>query len=237
MYASASKPVELSPESSREIIMNSNSDSAEQVPDVTGLIFRAAHTDHEMDAILECRWKGYRRYGFEVPTACRDSFDKHAIQYVCQDEQSKRILGCLRLLPIHHRPFELEEYCDISGWARNGTRPAELTRFSIPISKRLIAIKWGLWKLAFFDACKSGHSHFLICTAEYTKQMYESLGFVPYPGDSCDFLHATLRNTPHVAMILNLSSVADLYRREHPGLYRFCWEVTHSNIFSSMEAA
>jgi len=123
--------------------MNSQPDSAEQLPDLSGLVFRAVRAEHEMDAVLECRWKGYRRYGFPNPAACRDDYDAHAIQYVCEDERTKRIVGCLRLLPAQHRPFELEEYFDISGWANNGTRPAELTRFSVPVSKRLWAIKFG----------------------------------------------------------------------------------------------
>jgi hypothetical protein len=124
--------------------MNAHRDSDAQLPDLSGLIFKAVRSEHDLTAMLECRWKGYKRYGFANPSACRDFYDTHAVQYVCEDEETKRTLGCLRMLVSHHRPFELEEYFDISGWANNGTRPAELTRFSVPAGKRISAIKFGL---------------------------------------------------------------------------------------------
>jgi hypothetical protein len=210
--------------------MNSHHKTDEYLPDLSGLVFRTARTDDEMEAILECRWKGYRRYGFAEPAACRDSFDSHAVQYICEEQNTKRTMGCLRLVSIHHRPFELEEYFDIKNWASNGTRPAELTRFSVPESKEQPEIKFGLWKLAWLDAVARGHTHFIIWTTQYYKAMYESLGFVPYPGNSPEFLHKVLNSTPHSVMIFDLLSAPDLYRRTRPSLYRFFCEMTHANI-------
>jgi hypothetical protein len=146
------------------------------------------------------------------------------------------MLGCLRLLPSQSRPFELEEYFHISDWANDGTRPAELTRFSVPANKRLIAIKFGLWKLAWLDAVAKGHTHFVIWTTDQKKKMYEALGFIPYPGRESGFRHRRLNDTPHSVMIFDLISAPELYRRTRPSLHKFFCELTHPNISTSPQS-
>jgi len=210
--------------------MNSSNTLSLDLADLSGLIFRSAHCDREMDAILECRWKGYRRYGFDSPAACRDVFDDRAIQFVCEDSESQQILGCLRLLAYSARPFEVETYVEVSRWLPSSMSVAELTRFSVPVCRRLTAIKCGLWKLAWLEAIAKGHTHFLIWTTEQKKRMYEYLGFTPYPNDSVTFLHPVLGNNSHMMMLVDLTTVADLFRRTRPELHRFFFEMNHPNV-------
>jgi hypothetical protein len=111
-----------------------------------------------------------------------------------------------------------------------------LTRFSVPASKRLHAIKLGLWKIAWLDAVALGHSHFLISTNMHIKEMYEILGFILYPDRERTFLHSTLQSIPHEVMIFDLARAPEFYRQTRPHLYRFFCEMNHPNIHPSVRA-
>jgi len=217
--------------------MDSHLDSDVQLPNLSGLIFRTARTDAELNEVLQCRWRGYKKYGFPDPTACRDIFDDRATQYLCQDAESNQTLGCLRLLANHARPFEVETYLDVEGWLPSEMSVAELTRFSVPTCKRLSAIKFGLWKLAWMDAIAQGHTHFLIWTTEQKKRMYEYLGFVPFPNHSAAFLHPILGNNSHVVMVVDLTTVSDLFQHARPELHQFFFVMKHPNIYTSAGVA
>jgi hypothetical protein len=210
--------------------------SETQLPNLSGLTFRLASSNEELEPILHCRWRGYKKYGFAQPSDCRDAFDERATQYICLDSESQEVLGCLRLLACSARPFEVETFLDVSQWLPSGTTVAELTRFSVPICKRISAIKFGLWKLAWLDAIAKGHTHFLIWTTEHKKRMYEYLGFVPYPNDSTAFNHPILGNHSHIVMTVDLTTVAELFQRTRPELHRFFFETAISIFIQPQNA-
>lgn len=145
--------------------------------DLSGLVFCVCPNQEEFAQLLKCRWRGYKKYGFASPDECRDEFDERAIHYLCKDDISNEVLGCLRMLSKFNGKLELESFVTISDWATNGVHPAELTRFSVPISKRSTAIKFGLWKLAWLDAVRRGHTHFVIWTRKEARRNYNMLGF------------------------------------------------------------
>lgn len=168
--------------SARRTVMNRNtrdtnhskSVSEIQPPiDLSNLLFSRCQEEQEFQRILACRWKGYRKYGFTAPQECRDRFDEKAIHYLCRDCTSGDIVGCLRMLSASARDYEVETFVDLSSWLVDGVRPAELTRFSVPLNKRSMAIKFGLWKLAWADAIRRGHTHFLIWTKDEVKRNYD----------------------------------------------------------------
>jgi hypothetical protein len=202
--------------------------------DLSGLTFRIA-TDTDRDALLMCRWKGYRQYGYASPDACRNHYDGRATQFICVDEASDETLGCLRMLSRLDGPLELEQFADISAWADVGVVPAELTRFSIPLSHRLPAIKNGLMKLAWLKALESGHTHFIISTQEKTKPAYEVLGFHHYLGRPTTFLHPAISNHLHYVMILDLIADTLAWRKREADLYRFFWLTEHPALLLQPE--
>lgn len=198
------------------------------IPDLSGFVFRIADIATEEAKILNCRWKGYRKYGFPYPGDCRDGYDDYAVHYVC--ERGGKVVGCLRMVPARKGKFELQEFVDLSAWLEREESSAELTRFSIPVQRRLRDIKFGLWKLAWLNAVGTGHTHFIIASAQETFSMYQSLGFECFLGRQTFFSHSKLKNRKHVIMTLDIVHAEDLYRRAYPHLYHFFYEIKHSNI-------
>ena len=197
--------------------------------DISGMIFRIG-VESDLNALLLCRWKGYKQYGYATPEQCRNCYDGRATQLICQDEISGEILGCLRMLSKGDGPLELEEFVNISEWTGTGVVPVELTRFSIPLSRRLPAIKNGLMKLAWLMARASGHSHFIITTQEKTKPAYDWLGFHHYLGRPTTFYHPMISNHLHYVMTLDLIEDTLAWEPREPELFRFFWLVKHPNL-------
>jgi len=86
------------------------------------MVFRIA-TEADWDALLLCRWKGYKQYGYATPEECRNRHDGRATQLICRDEVSGEVLGCLRMLSNGDGPLELEEFVEISKWTGTGVMP------------------------------------------------------------------------------------------------------------------
>ena len=204
--------------------------SAERPIDLSGLVFSPWRGQIEFDEILKCRWRGYRKYGYTSPDDCLDNFDDLAIHYFCKDCQSGEIVGSLRMLSKLDSKLELEAFVDISDWAIDGIQPAELTRFSVPISKRSAAIKFGLWKLAWADAVSRGHTHFIIWTRREAKRNYDLLGFDFFLGQEQTFCHPLLGGYPHVLMTLDIIKAREDYRANRPSFYEFFCKKIHPEI-------
>jgi hypothetical protein len=200
--------------------------------DLSGLVFRLA-TEVDWEELLNVRWKGYQQYGYVSPADCQNRHDARATHFICCDEATEEILGCVRMLSSLDGPLELEEFADISEWLRSGAVPAELTRFSIPLSRRLPAIKNGLMKLAWLKALNQGHTHFIITTQEKTKPGYDWLGFHHYLGRETTFLHPMISNNLHYVMTIDLITDTRAWRDRVPPIYKFFWETHHPNLLTN----
>ncbi len=198
--------------------------------DLSGLVFCVCQGQEQFAQVLKCRWRGYKKYGFASPDDCRDEFDERAIHYLCKDSSSNEILGCLRMLSKFNGKLELESFVAISDWATENVNPAELTRFSVPISKRSVAIKFGLWKLAWLDAVRRGHTHFVIWTRKEARRNYDMLGFDFLLGKENFFSHPVLGGYPHMVMALDIINARHEYRERRPVLHKFFCETFHPNI-------
>jgi hypothetical protein len=209
-------------------ISNPNADRPSPY-DLSGLTFRLAG-ENERESMLNCRWKGYKQYGYVSPRDCWKPNDERAAQFICVDREQGVILGCLRMLSSSDGPLELEQYVDISEWRATGVSPAELTRFCVPLSKRLPAIKNGLMKLAWLHARKRGHTHFIITTQQKTKPGYDWLGFGHYLGRETTFLHPLISNNLHFVMTLDLIADTQAWADRLPELHRLFWKTEHPNI-------
>jgi hypothetical protein len=195
---------------------------------LSGLIFRIARTAEEKEAVIRCRWKGYKKY-FSTIEACRDRHDKYATHYMCIDTNTNEICGCLRMINKLDGPLELEEFFDISDWMENDFVPAELTRFSVPNSNRSLDIKFGLWKLVYLDAKRRDVTHFFVWVRKGAIRDYLYLNFQMYPKPN-SFSHGRLHGHIHFNMFLDLRHAAqDIEKSNHPHYGFFC-EISHSNI-------
>ena len=198
-------------------------------PNLSDFVFRVADIKLEEAKILRCRWKGYRRYGFRSPEDCRDRYDDYAAHYVC--EKDGEIVGCIRMVSARKGKFELQAFVDISAWLKENKLTAELTRFSIPLHRRMRDIKFGLWKLAWLNAAATSHTGFIVWSIREKLPMYRSLGFEGFPGQEACFSHAGLKNRKHWIMTLDFARAENLYRHLNPHLYHFFCELKHPNIF------
>ena len=204
--------------------------NGELVPGLSGLLFRVANGETDFGNLLRCRWAGYKKYGFGSPDDCRDEFDGRATHYISTDISTGEVVGCFRMLSRTGGPLELERFVDISKWIETGARPAELTRFSVPLSKRSAAIKFGLWKLAWADAIERNHSHFIIWTRKEAQRNYDMLGFEYFLGKQETFCHPRLGGYSHLLMTLDIVGARDEYRLNRPNLYQFFCETDHRQI-------
>lgn len=199
-------------------------------PDLSKFAFCVANAETDFEEILVCRWRGYKKYGFVSPAACRDQFDERAVHYISREAASGKLVGCLRMLSRFDGVLELERFVDISKWIEAGACPAELSRFSVPLNKNAVGIKFGLWKLAWSDAVQKGHSHFIIWTRKEVQRNYDMLGFQYFLGEEKTFCHPLLGGYPHVLMTLDIFNAAQEYRMNRPALHKFFCETDHPNI-------
>lgn len=123
-------------------------------PDLSGLLFRIANGETDIAEILQCRWRGYKKFSFASPECCRDEFDERAAHYVSRDSASGEVAGCLRMLSRFKGRLELESFVAISNWVEDGACPAELARFSVPLSKRRILIREKTRYVGAFDEAR-----------------------------------------------------------------------------------
>jgi len=198
--------------------------------DISGLIFFVCQSQEEFAQVLKCRWRGYKKYGFAYSDECRDEFDECAIHYLCKNVITNEVVGCLRMLSKLNGKLELESFVSISDWTTEGVQPAELTRFSVPISKCSTAIKFGLWKLAWLDAVRRGHTHFVIWTRKEARRNYDILGFDFLLGKENFFSHPVLGGYSHMVMALDIIKAREEYRKNRPMLHKFFCDTYHPNI-------
>lgn len=196
--------------------------------DLTGLIFRIAHTDLEREAVIDCRWKGYKKY-FHSREQCKDKYDERAVLYMCLDAVSGDVLGCLRVVSRLKSRLELEEYFDISSLVKNGLVVAEVSRFSIPKSRQSPSIKLGLWKLLYLDSIRKGYTHLIVWVKRSARRNYEYLFFEDYPRQNT-FVHTVLHGLTHYVMTFDIANSTQKYRSSHHPLYTFFCEKDHSQI-------
>ncbi len=202
--------------------------------DLSGLVFRAVTSDRNRNGVFECRWRGYRKYGFNSPESVVDQFDATARQYACIEENEGNVVGCLRMVSRCTTFLEIEQYLKIGKLIANGMVLAEVSRYSVPTSPRAVAVRMGLWKLAWLDAVANGHTHLLAWVRKGARRPYEAMGFTDPAGESLSFNHPLLGGHLHHVILLDLSK-ANQYPQNNPGLFGFFHEQRHANIVLAKE--
>lgn len=207
------------------------------VVDLSGMIFKIAHTPEERKQAFDVRWVGYQKY-LSCREQCVDEYDDGAILYVAIETATGKMVGCLRMLRMDGG-LEVERHLDISDWLSDGKRVVEINRFSIPRHPRAKEIKLGLFKLLYLDELSKGYDHLVIVARRPAISQYKAIGFEDYPGENV-FLHPALGNLPHYVLTLRLVR-GDLPPpsghplHEHHPLHRFFCKESHSNIFLDQE--
>ncbi len=197
--------------------------------DWTNLVFRIAKNKDDFNAVYECRARGYSKYGSDNPEDWIDRYDDYATQYMCQDD-SGQTLGCMRMISSKMGPIPIQDYMDISLWTQSDMVYAELARLCVPLPEKRPSVKFGLWVIAFLDALRNEHTHFVIGTNEWLRSIYEMIGFKLYPGHPNCCLIPQLNNLKHYIMSLDLCDIDAMLSSPAAPLYRFTVEKKYSNV-------
>ncbi len=197
--------------------------------DISGLVFRIAKTERDIQAVYECRAKGYKRFGERKTEEWVDKFDTYATQYLCEEESSGCVVGVMRMISSNRGQLELQDFIKIPLLLGDGESLAENSRFSIPADvKRRSAVKMGLMSLSHLHAAATGHTHQVCVASPRLKPLYEMLLFSPYPGNPNCFRHP-LSGALCTVMQLELNKAR---REEYRGhfWYAFTYEEKHANV-------
>jgi N-acyl-L-homoserine lactone synthetase len=151
----------------------------------------------------------------------RDSFDDRAYHLLATTAADEPV-GSLRFLDAPARPFEIEEFLDITSLLPADRHPAEITRLCILAEYRKIS-KAAFVHLSMFEAVMRlahglGVTDIVASTRADLKSFYAYLLFETY--ESSVYRHPGIGDAVHTLMRLDLTTVAERYRRTRPTLYR-----------------
>jgi predicted GNAT family N-acyltransferase len=144
-----------------------------------GLIFKVAKGP-EIAHVLELRRQIYED---ELGYHGIDAFDERAHQLIAVDCEGE-IVAALRILGPDQRPFEIEQFVDLSAVIPEGRSPAQIGGFWIrPASRRISRqafLPLGMLKLACAFARKHQITDFIMRThVEHLREFYRRAFFRP----------------------------------------------------------
>jgi predicted GNAT family N-acyltransferase len=111
--------------------------------------------------------------------------DRHdsSCEYLIAENGADEIIATLRFVGPESRPFDFEEYVDLSAWLKPGARAALVGRLAVRPDYRKVRqgqlVQLGIFKLVFALALKRSVSDVLTYTFEDLVRFYENVMFRP----------------------------------------------------------
>jgi N-acyl-L-homoserine lactone synthetase len=150
----------------------------------------------------------------------QDALDEKAHHMVARDASGQAVAS-LRLIDGPDRPFEIEEFLDLSPYLNYDSHPAEITRLCIVAEHRRIT-RASFVHLAMLEgvlrlARDLGVTHLVASTRDELMSFYQYLLFETFAGVT--YQHPEIGNATHTLMLLDLRTFKERCRRERPTLF------------------
>lgn len=172
---------------------------------------------------LEIRRRVYmEELGFALGgTGPGDSHDARALHLVARTETGEAVAS-LRLLEPTARPFEIEQFIDLSAHLNPSWRPAEITRLCILAAHRRITeasfVHLALLRSVLDLTRRLDVTHIVAWTRPELMSFYKYVLFDAYP--DVTFTHPGIRDARHTMVMLELATFGERCRVQRPTLYR-----------------
>jgi len=145
------------------------------------LQFRIAKTEQELWEVFHLRYLGYLDSSYLDPTYFpdkieKDKWDDIAINFLAQDLDTKKYLGCVRLIPDSKRGLPIEERINIDDFRSPEKKIWEHSRW-VSWPKGQPDVNWGLFKATVQYSWMQGVTHWIGLGICEMKRFYESRGF------------------------------------------------------------
>jgi len=146
------------------------------------LQFRIAKTKEELEAVFQLRYLGYTKtIDLIDPKAFpdhmeQDKFDDIAINFIAQDLDSKKYVGCVRLVPDTPMGLPLEQEASLAHFRSPDKKMMEHSRMvSWPPGQP--EVNFGLFAATAQYSVRQGLTHWVGLGMTHMKRYYESRGF------------------------------------------------------------
>jgi len=190
-----------------------------------GLTFRVADDNQKVRA-LELR---SHIYAEELGDPGLDDSDTLASHLIAVDDGSSEIVAALRLIGPDHRPFDIEQFVDLSKLLAPERRPAEASRFWVHRGHRAVhrrqLVHLGMLKLLYEYAVQHNITDLIMLGLPDLIKLYRAAFFVAF---DVAFVHPIWGSTQ--VMRFDISEVRRVHQNSRNPVARLLFRTQLSNV-------